>query len=290
MVLRLPPEKLRELQELVGKWMARKSYGRQELQSLAGKLQHACKVVRPRRTFLRRVFEMISVTEKKHDHVRLNTAFRSDIAWWHTFLADWNGVTIMSGSARGGRDIEVYTDVPGGVGCGAWWSPHWLQLKWMDLKGSPTGSLEISLSPRRRFCRWCWHVLCGAVGGKKRHVVIHCNNEAAVTVLNSGYARDPQIMHLLRSLFFIKAWYQIDLAVVHIPGKAIDAISEEIIYPCCTYRYPFQTLPQQRFPAGSKICWWSVSQTGHRSTGLSCSEAIFGRTSPINPTILPVGK
>ena len=101
MVLRLPPGKLRELQELVRKWMARKSCGRQELQSLAGKLQHACKVVRPRRTFLRRVFEMISVTEKKHDHVRLNTAFWSDIAWWHTFLADWNGVTIMSGILLG---------------------------------------------------------------------------------------------------------------------------------------------------------------------------------------------
>ena len=58
--------------------------------------------------------------------------------------------------------------------------------------------------------------------------MIHCDNKVAVTVPNFGYSQDSQIMHLLRSLFFIKGWYYIDLAVVHIPGRAnitADAIS-----------------------------------------------------------------
>ena len=62
---------------------------------------------------------------------------------------------------------------------------------------------------------------------KNRRVVVHCDNEAAVTVLNSGYARD---MHLLRALFFIKAIYQIELKATHIPGKdnvIADAISRD---------------------------------------------------------------
>ena len=32
--------------------------------------------------------------------------------------------------------VEVYTDASGGIGCGAWWAPHWLQLKWSLLEQS----------------------------------------------------------------------------------------------------------------------------------------------------------
>lgn len=67
MVLRLPPGKLKELQELAEKWLGRKSCSHQELQSVAGKLQHACKVVRPGRRFLRRVSELMRVWQKRNN-------------------------------------------------------------------------------------------------------------------------------------------------------------------------------------------------------------------------------
>ena len=86
MQLRLPATKLAELQDLVRAWLQRKSCLKKELQSLAGKLQHACKVVRPGRTFLRRVFELLRGAEKKH-HIRLNREFHSDLMWWNTYLA-----------------------------------------------------------------------------------------------------------------------------------------------------------------------------------------------------------
>ena len=37
------------------------------------------------------------------------------------------------------------------------------------------------------------------------------DNEAAVAVLNPGYSKEGEIMHLIRSLFFIVASYQISL-------------------------------------------------------------------------------
>ena len=64
-------------------------------------------------------------------------------------------------------------------------------------------------------------VLACAVWGEQwfsQMVQVYCDNEAAVSVLNSGYSRDPQIMHLLRCLFFIKAHFQIEVKVSHIPG------------------------------------------------------------------------
>ena len=45
--LRLPERKLDKLRELVERWRKKKSCSRRELQSLAGHLNHACKVIRP---------------------------------------------------------------------------------------------------------------------------------------------------------------------------------------------------------------------------------------------------
>ena len=50
-------------------------------------------------------------------------------------------------------------------------------------------------------------------------MLLHCDNEAAVVVLNVGYSYDSLIMHLLRALFFIKAHFDLDVRVTHIPGK-----------------------------------------------------------------------
>lgn len=47
MVRRLPSGKLTELQGLITEWLPKKSCRVKDLQSLVGKLQHGCKVVRP---------------------------------------------------------------------------------------------------------------------------------------------------------------------------------------------------------------------------------------------------
>ena len=86
MVLRLPPEKLIELRALLTQWQSRKYCRTRDLKSLVGKLQHASKVIRPGRTFLRRMFDLLKGTRRHQPLLRLNAAFRSDLAMWHTFL------------------------------------------------------------------------------------------------------------------------------------------------------------------------------------------------------------
>ena len=59
-------------------------------------------------------------------------------------------------------------------------------------------------------------------------VVVHCDNQAAVCVVNTGYSRDKDMMHLMRCLFFIRAYWGIGMRAEHIPGEqntAADAIS-----------------------------------------------------------------
>ena len=55
--IRLPEEKLQELNGLITMWRGRKACKKQELLSLIGKLSHACKAVWVDRVFLHRMID-----------------------------------------------------------------------------------------------------------------------------------------------------------------------------------------------------------------------------------------
>ena len=47
----------------------------------------------------------------------------------------------------------------------------------------------------------------------------YCDNMAVVEVLNSGYSRDREMMHLLTCLFFIAEHFCMQVEAVHLPEK-----------------------------------------------------------------------
>ena len=126
--LRLPVEKLQRLLQMVNEWERRKACTRRELESLIGILQHACKVIRPGRSFLRRAISLLSITKQPHHHIRLNAEFRSDIRWWKAFETNWNGTAIMAIPEQ--HSLHLTSDASGSWGCGAWHATHWFQLEW----------------------------------------------------------------------------------------------------------------------------------------------------------------
>ena len=112
LTLRFPEEKLLALKTLFSSWKDRRWCRKTELQSLAGKLQHACKVVRPGRSFVRRVFDQLKGTRHNHHHIRLNMAIHSDLMWWDLFLDSWNGVSLLRPARLVHPDHEIYTLMP----------------------------------------------------------------------------------------------------------------------------------------------------------------------------------
>lgn len=91
-VLRLPNEKLRNLREQIASWRGEKSVLKGKLESLIGQLQHACKVVRPGRTYMRRLYNLLSQTShfQNHYRVQLNRECQADIEWWSVFIGVWS--------------------------------------------------------------------------------------------------------------------------------------------------------------------------------------------------------
>ena len=74
--LRLPQEKLMRLKREI---YHKRSTTKRELLSLIGQLQHACCIVRPGRSFLRRMISLSTVAKELHHRIRLNGGFQSDL-------------------------------------------------------------------------------------------------------------------------------------------------------------------------------------------------------------------
>lgn len=177
---------------------------------------------------MRRMYELLGGVHQPHHHVRLNIPFRSDILWWDTFLQLWNGVSMMQ--PEGQPSLHIWTDASGSFGCGAFEpiSKRWIQMGWPEKPwegGLQLNDESITLKELLPIV-----LVCAVWGESLRNmrVTVPCDNLGAVALVNSGYSKIPQIMHLLRCLFFIRARFQIQLWAVHIPrieNVWADAIS-----------------------------------------------------------------
>ena len=170
--LKLPDDKLRRLRALLRDWGARRACTHKELESLIGLLNHACKVVRPGRSFLRRMLDLLHSVHRPPNSpvpLRLNQGFRADLAWWRLFLERWNGVSFLLPPAHLPQ-VEMTTDASGSWGCGAWHKQSWFQVQWGQ--GSHTMTIaEKELIPIILGCAAWGHSWSG------HQVVCHCDNQ-----------------------------------------------------------------------------------------------------------------
>ena len=209
-------------------WTQKRTVWKRVLLSLIGKLLHAAKIIVPGCTFLRRMID--TACKAKHpDHwIHLSSEFCFDLAWWHCFLKSWNGRSMMKLIApHSNPHAMVITDALGSWGCGAFWieSCRWLQRAWpIAWKNVPMHCKE--LLP---------FILAAATWGPHwqfSHILVHCDNMAVVNMIASGTSKDKLAMHLLRSLHFVCAMYQVSIRVVHLAGShnvIADAISRNLM-------------------------------------------------------------
>ena len=101
----------------------------------------------------------------------------------------------------------------------------WLQCQW-------AGSwLEESISTKELLPI----VLACTVWGprwQQKQVLVQTDNMAVVHIINTQTSRDQVIMHLVRCLHFICAFYEIQLRAVHLAGSAniaADALSRNLM-------------------------------------------------------------
>ena len=225
MELRLPADKLHSLQSLIKSWQGKKSCTKRGLLSLIGHLQHAAKVVKPGRTFVRRMIDLATTAKELHHHIRLNRGFQSDLLWWATFLQEWNGVGMLPTITHLPPNQSITSDASGTWGCAAFWDTCWFALPWEGTWEDVHITMK-ELLPIVLACTiWGKH-------WKGQRLVCYSDNAAVVAIINSGSSKNPLAMHLMRSLFFVSAHYKFTVSARFLPGSSnqlADALSRNNI-------------------------------------------------------------
>ena len=221
--LRLPAQKLKRLQSTLQRWCHLKCCTKRDLESLVGQLHDASIVVRPGRTFIRRLIDLLKSAHHRpaRGFIRLNIEARSDILWWAQFITHWNGLSMMQKARRSNPDVILTSDASGSWGCGAFYADSWFQLQW------PAALLDSHITVKELLPIVIAAGIWGAQWANK-FVLCRCDNEAVVHIINTGTSKDPTVMCLMRCLYFITAKFDMTLSAVHLAGSAnglADALS-----------------------------------------------------------------
>ena len=219
---RLPSDKLLCIRNQLSAWLTQKRATKREILSLVGLLQHACKVVRPGRSFVSRMYSTATKLKQLSHYTRLNKDFRSDLHWWHAFVTIWNGTSFLHApSHQANFDCTIQTDASGSWGCGAFFYPHWFQYAW-PAEWAPINIMAKELVPIIISCA-IW------AGPPYLHTSKH-NFNAIIKAWSLPSTKAYQKMYLLRCLWFITASFDIDITATHLPGihnNAVDILSRD---------------------------------------------------------------
>ena len=129
---------------------------------------------------------------------------------------------MMAGVTPASPTGSITSDASGSWGCGAFTSAgEWFHLalpeSWNGIHITTKELLPIVIGTALWGEQW-----------RGKTVRCWCDNAAVVAIIRSGSSRDERVMHLMRSLFFILAHFNMQITAQHVPGVengAADALS-----------------------------------------------------------------
>ena len=206
----LPEDKLVALQAVILDFLHWHRASKRQLQSLAGRLNWACQVVYGGHTFLRRILDAIASLTSSSARYRLTSDFYADLLWWHHFLVVFNGKCLFLNYKP---LVEVQTDACYEA-AGAYFGGDWLYYNFtaesralVDLQINYKETLAVVMAAERWGPAW-----------SNKHVIVGCDNQAAVAIINKGSTSNSFVMHFLLKLFWISALYNFHNTARYVEG------------------------------------------------------------------------
>ena len=200
-----------------------------EIQELTGILNFLNRAIVPGRVFARCMYALMSVkltrkdgvALKQYHHVTLNREFKNDCKVWITFLenqkaVNWNFTDFDSTSRP--VDIGFYSDSSKNedFGFGCYYNGRWLFGKWEPnfIKREDPSIAYLELFTL------CAGILAWGKSIENQHILLHCDNQSVVQMVNSMSSRCKNCMYLLRILALENLVHNRKIEVVYIASKA----------------------------------------------------------------------
>ena len=211
MTLSITKDRLIDILCLLHSWSGKVSATKREVQQLVGKLHFVSKCVRPGRLFVSRMLEFLRSMGERQEK-QLSTEFKKDVNWWLKFLPLYDGVSMMVTEEWSTPD-EVFASDACLIGSGGWCQGQYFHSCFPQFIQAE--KLHINCLELLTIC------VCVKLWGKQwrgKRILVQCDNQVSVEVLNSGRGRDPFMLSCLRELLYWAAQYEFEIRAVHIRG------------------------------------------------------------------------
>ena len=207
-------ERRLELHEILKKWSLKSEATLKELQQLLGKLNFVCNTVRAGRIFVSRIINLLKETPVTGSWP-LTADLKADLRWWDIFMEDFDGITLFPDFNWKAPDIIFSSDAcltGGGGWCESlkefWHAPFPEQI--IKSEGVHINELE-ALALTISIKIWRKQIV-------NLNVLIFCDNQTTVDVVNTGHAKNLFAQKCLREICYITAKANAVVKVVHKPG------------------------------------------------------------------------
>lgn len=199
MTISIPQDKMMDLTTDISGWLSRSLTTRRQLERLLGRLQFAGTCIRPGRIFVSRLIEELKDMPVGGSGLfPVGPELRKDLLWWSEGMQVYNGVSMMWLLDWAPVDGEAATDsCLSGIG-----GVLGNQCYRAALPGSLTQNKDWNIV---HFEMLAIIVLVQLFKKELagRRMVLYCDNDAVVSVINSGRSRNHILQRCLRWLAFL---------------------------------------------------------------------------------------
>ena len=218
MEMRISDVRMTEILSELQQWMFMKKATKRQLLSLIGKLIFVCRVVRPGRIFVQRLIDLSKTARYLHHKVCLTKDALLDIEWWIRFLPSWNGKSVFYNTQWTDSDVmHLYTDASN-VALGAYFHGQWFVVPFVGCYAT-FSLLSINW---RELCAVALAVATWGSQWQGQRIVMHCDNMCVVECINHGASRSPDLMRLIRNMFYVCAQYGVEVTARYVNTHCND--------------------------------------------------------------------
>ena len=199
--------KLIDIKNLTNTWLEKRWCNRTDIEQLVGKLQFVAACVRPGRLFISRLLNFLRCTVRGKWY-QVPFEVHMDVLWWNKFLLTYNGVSIMWMERMHTNEILAMDASMTGLG-GILWNKEYyrrsLPLWWKKENIAYLEAMAVI------FALKAWgHLLKG------KRVIVECDNQAVVAVVNNGRAKDTFLQACAREICYIAVTCELEIVLVYV--------------------------------------------------------------------------
>ena len=164
---------------------------------------------------MRRLINLTIGISKPSFHIRLNKEARLDLSAWLIVLESYNGVSVLLDDQwLSSEKLELFTNASklgvAGVLHGVWFQGSW-PASWLDKNIAVRELFPIVLALKLWSSQLC-----------SKRLLILCDNEAVVYVINDQTSRDSNLMSLIRTMTVLVMQHNVILRANTFPANLIS--------------------------------------------------------------------